>query len=119
MNKAAPKVYRLIPHPYTGPRIGMLVEEAVAIMRKAWSDELSAADHAGVNGPVKRLSNQLHRTLRDCGWCLGHLGADERSGNKCLQRAHDLAIAGMKGREGYRFSRAIDWAFSGIAGWWA
>jgi hypothetical protein len=102
------------------PFIGMTVEQAAAYMRNRW-DRFHVNKDIPLH-PVKGSReidlrhyspSRLQADLRDCGWCLGHSG-----GTNAMAQAHDLAIKGLRWNDqGHDFSRAIDFAFHGIASW--
>ena len=106
------------------PHIGMTIEQAAEYMRSCWGRFQESKDKPdtitdlfGEEAPSiwKYDQHLLREGLRDCGWCLGHSG-----GFKAMEKAHDLAIQGMDWEwEGHDFSRKIDFAFDGIAGWLA
>lgn len=106
-------------------RIGITTEQAAAFMRSCWNryqeckgNKLELDESGGCSlEQLMRVydGRELREDLRDCGWCLGHSG-----GFKQMAKAHDLAIKGLNwNKEGHDFSRAIDRAFDGIAGWMA
>lgn len=106
-------------------RIGITTEQAATFMRSCWKRyqerkgntlELDE-DGCCTLEQIMRVydAREFREDLRDCGWCLGHSG-----GFTQMAKAHDLAIKGLNwNKEGHDFSRAIDYAFSGIAGWMA
>ena len=104
------------------PHIGMTIEQAAEYMRSRWILYCACKGNPAPTDTctLKELMSYYPSTcfnadLRDCGWCLGHSG-----GFKAMEKAHDLAIQGMDWEwEGHDFSRKIDFAFDGIAGWLA
>ena len=105
--------------------IGITPEQAADYMRRCWKryqdlkgNKLELDEHGGCTfEQLMRVYDQrsFREDLRDCGWCLGHSG-----GSKAMGKAHDLAIKGLNwNKEGHDFSRAMDHAFHGIAGWMA
>ena len=88
--------------------VGMPFDEAIEIMRKARERFYSNKE------PTECEYRVLRETIRDCGWCLAHAG-----GNDALHRAHDTLTEEMDDEdEADRFSRRIEFAFAGIAGWY-
>lgn len=125
----------IFPHPHSMPHIGMSIEQAARFIRKDWqgyikTKQCKAKEQEKPNPPEAEhnplwcqavtltgdtSSWALGQTIRDCGWCVAHQGGD-----KALQQLHDLAIKGLDpDGDGYKLSRQIDYAFSGIAGWLA
>ena len=104
------------------PSIGMTATQAAAYMRSCWdryhaNKDIPFHPHKGsLEVDLRHYSDSSFREdLRDCGWCLGHSG-----GTKAMEQAHDLAIKGLRWNDqGHDLSRAIDYAFHGIAGWTA
>ena len=109
--------------PIRSARIGITTQQAALFMRQRWDRyqqskgntlELDKNGFCTLEQLMRVYDHKdLREDLRDCGWCLGHSG-----GFKEMAKAHDLAIKGLNwNKEGHDFSRAIDRAFSGIAGW--